>query len=48
MLKWFGEKIPQLFASYGWQASLVVIVVLALLATGIVWFLGVDITALFR
>lgn len=36
VLNWFGVQIPALFAKYGWQASLAVIVVIVLLALGTV------------
>jgi hypothetical protein len=47
MLKWIGENTRALFATYGWLPALIVIVVLALLATGILWFLHIDVMALF-
>lgn len=34
ILTWLGVQIPALFTKYGWQASLIVIVVAVVLALG--------------
>lgn len=36
ILKFFGTNLPLLFTKYGWQASLIVIVVVVALALGAV------------
>jgi hypothetical protein len=48
MLKWIGENTRDLFSKFGWVPALIVIVVLVLLGTGVIWFLGIDVMEIFR
>lgn len=48
MLKWLGDALRDLFAAFGWWKSLIVIVVLVLLVTFVLWFLGIDVGGAIR
>lgn len=45
-MQFLQDNVVALFKAYGWRVALTVIVVLALVATGIVWVLRIDLAGL--
>lgn len=45
-MQWLQEQTVALFRNFGWLPALTVIVVLVLLAAGVVWLLGIDVSQL--